>query len=97
MNGSSCIKPIPDIHSFDFGSEHEIEFLIAATDGLWDVMDCQEVVNFVRGNLSNIKNDDFIDVDDIARNLVKEALRCGSVDNISVVLLFFNFYDCNEK
>ena len=96
-HGSSCIEPVPDIHSFNFVSESGIEFLIAATDGLWDVMGCQEVVNFVRQNLPNIETDEIIDVDEIARKLVKEALRCGSVDNISVVLLFFNFDDSYEK
>ena len=55
------------------------DFMVIACDGLWDVMSNQEVVNFVRNNPSNT-----------VRKLGSEALRKGTTDNISIILLEFN-------
>lgn len=47
-----------------------------ACDGLWDVMEDQEAVTFVMNRLDE-KNL-------VAEHLVREALRRGSTDNITV-------------
>jgi serine/threonine protein phosphatase PrpC len=61
------------------------EFAIVATDGLWDVMDSQQAVNFVRLQLAKHRR-----VDVAARELVKQAVKLGSVDNVSAVVVCLN-------
>jgi [calcium/calmodulin-dependent protein kinase] kinase len=58
------------------------EFAIIASDGLWDIMTPQNVVNFVRKMLS--KNSD---LHAAARELTQEALARGSVDNITTIII----------
>jgi serine/threonine protein phosphatase PrpC len=57
------------------------EFLIAACDGLWDVMEDQEAVDMVRKFVVEDTREK-----EVARYLVDEALRRGSTDNITVVV-----------
>eukprot|EP01023_Acetabularia_acetabulum_P046479 TRINITY_DN4795_c0_g1_i3.p1 TRINITY_DN4795_c0_g1~~TRINITY_DN4795_c0_g1_i3.p1 ORF type:complete len:289 (+),score=55.82 TRINITY_DN4795_c0_g1_i3:3-869(+) len=56
------------------------EFIILASDGLWDVIGPQGAVDFVRG----IK-----DPETAASKLTHEAYRRGSSDNISCIILKF--------
>lgn len=53
-------------------------FLICACDGLWDVFEDQEAVDFV------LKYEH--ERDHIAEHLVNEAIRKGSTDNVSCVV-----------
>ena len=61
------------------------EFMVIATDGLWDVMSSQEVINFVRIRLSEHR-----DLARVAQELTQEALHNASVDNVSAVVVAFN-------
>jgi len=61
------------------------EFFVLATDGLWDVMQSQQVVNFIRLSLNEHR-----DIERAAREIAEEALTQGSVDNVSVVLVAFH-------
>jgi protein phosphatase 2C family protein 2/3 len=63
----------------------DIEFIIMATDGLWDVMDSQPAVNFVRKRLN-----EHGDLTRCARELTARAMECGSIDNVSAVLFSWN-------
>jgi serine/threonine protein phosphatase PrpC len=69
---------------------HEIQsgdqFFIIASDGLWDVFSSQDAVDFVR------KHDDRTRAarQYLVQELVNEAMERGSIDNISVLLVFFN-------
>ncbi len=74
---------VPDIHSEVITPM--TEFGIIASDGLWDVMEPQLSVNFVR-KLLNKKND----LQEAAAELVREAIAKGSVDNVTVLLLSFH-------
>jgi protein phosphatase 2C family protein 2/3 len=75
---------VPDIYS-EVCTPHT-EFCIIATDGLWDVMNPQLAVNFVRTKLSKK-----YDLQECAKELVMDAVRNrGSVDNVTVVLLSFH-------
>ncbi len=74
----------PDVKDVEI--DENCEFLIIASDGVWDVLENQEAVNFVRrhlfengGNLSAA-----------AQALVQKALKERSVDNVSAVLVVFN-------
>lgn len=58
------------------------KFLILACDGLWDVVEDQEVVNFVQHLHVN-----GLDVQNISERLVRLALDRGSTDNISVMVI----------
>jgi protein phosphatase 1L len=56
----------------------EVKLFVIASDGLWDVMTNEEVINFVVKNKKS---------KDIARLLVDEALKKGSADNISLYVV----------
>uniref|UniRef100_A0A7S3NHX4 PPM-type phosphatase domain-containing protein n=1 Tax=Aureoumbra lagunensis TaxID=44058 RepID=A0A7S3NHX4_9STRA len=64
--------------------EPQDEFILLATDGLFDAISIQAAINFVRVELHRHHN-----LQHAARNLTAEALRCGSIDNVSVVILAF--------
>lgn len=73
----------PEIKNFIV--EQPFEFIILACDGLWDVFDCQEAVNFVRKRLSVTRN-----VEKTAQELVQKAIKRGTQDNTSVVIVTFH-------
>jgi len=57
-------------------------FIIAATDGLWDVMTSQEVVEYVHDKLELGKN-----LQSISAKLCTEAVERGSLDNICIIII----------
>lgn len=60
--------------------ENNTHFLIIASDGLWDVCQDQQAVDLVK-NINSSK--------DMAKTLVQFALKNGSQDNVSVLVLKF--------
>lgn len=68
-----------------FVVEKPFEFVILACDGLWDVFDDQEAVNFVRKRLSVNRS-----VEKTAQELVQKAIKRGTQDNTSVVIVVFH-------
>lgn len=60
--------------------ENNTHFLIIASDGLWDVCQDQQAVDLVK-NVNSSK--------DMAKTLVQFALKNGSQDNVSVLVLKF--------
>ena len=64
------------------------EFAVMATDGLWDVMTPQIAVNYIRNMLHKHR-----DLEEAAKNLTKEAIERGSVDNVTVLIMSFHFSD----
>jgi serine/threonine protein phosphatase PrpC len=56
---------------------------ILACDGLWDIMQPQQAVDFVAGHLGQTA------LTDVARALVEEALKKGSTDNITAMVVVF--------
>eukprot|EP00270_Netrium_digitus_P019092 TRINITY_DN742_c0_g1_i1.p1 TRINITY_DN742_c0_g1~~TRINITY_DN742_c0_g1_i1.p1 ORF type:complete len:286 (+),score=64.34 TRINITY_DN742_c0_g1_i1:158-1015(+) len=70
----------PEIKEQILTADHE--FLILASDGVWDVIKEQDAVNMVR---------DEPDVEAMARTLAEEAYRRGSADNITCVLIRFHY------
>lgn len=81
----SCQQVIskPDVMHFTVEEHHE--FVVLASDGLWDVFPPQECVNFVRKQLFKTKN-----IDKTAAELIQKALKRGSQDNVSVVIVTFH-------
>lgn len=60
------------------------KFLILACDGLWDILSNQDAVDFVNTLLLNNKKCNY------AKELAEHALNKGSLDNITVIVYFFN-------
>ncbi|KAG0454538.1 hypothetical protein HPP92_023565 [Vanilla planifolia] len=69
----------PDIHHLHLG--HDVEFIILASDGLWDYMKSSDAVNFVRNHLRQHG-----DVQLACDALAQAALDQRSQDNISIVI-----------
>ncbi|KAF3779510.1 putative protein phosphatase 2C 27 [Nymphaea thermarum] len=64
---------------------HEDEFLIMGCDGLWDVMSSQYAVTMARRELM-LHNDP----ERCSRELVREALKRNTCDNLTVVVICFS-------
>jgi hypothetical protein len=58
------------------------QFIILASDGLWDVFDNQEAVDTVRK---------VADKNKAAEELVKKALKLGTSDNVSVIIVWLTW------
>ncbi|KAJ7973115.1 Protein phosphatase 2C-like protein [Quillaja saponaria] len=67
------------------------EFLIIGCDGIWDVMSSQHAVSLVRRGLR--RHDD---PEQCARDLVMEALRLNTFDNLTVIVVCFSSLDHRE-
>ncbi|XP_055341332.1 protein phosphatase 1A-like [Paramacrobiotus metropolitanus] len=74
------ISPEPEIS--DWGRGPQDEFVLLACDGVWDVMNNEEVSQFVRYQLTVTD-----DLEKICEGLVDNCLNKGSRDNISVILI----------
>ncbi|KAL3907429.1 MAG: hypothetical protein SGILL_008881 [Bacillariaceae sp.] len=59
------------------------EFIIIATDGLWDVMESADAVSYVKFAL-----DAGLAKESVAHQMVQEALRRGTFDNVTVVIVW---------
>jgi len=76
----------PDVQTLPLYTSQE-SFIIVASDGLWDVMSSQDVVDFISKNSFFQKEKK---TNEISKQLVNEALRRGSTDNITVLVIFIN-------
>lgn len=68
------------------------EFLIIGCDGIWDVMSSQQAVSLVRRGLR--RHDD---PEQCAKDLVMEALRLSTFDNLTVIIVCFTNVDQTEQ
>lgn len=68
------------------------QFVLLATDGLWDVMTSKEVVRLVEKQLSHHKKENGGELSELRKKMasfvVAEALRRGTADNVTVVILW---------
>mmetsp|Transcript_10432 Transcript_10432/g.12870 ORF Transcript_10432/g.12870 Transcript_10432/m.12870 type:complete len:339 (-) Transcript_10432:22-1038(-) len=76
----SGITAEPFVTDIELDPEED-DFLIVACDGLWDVFTHKEAVDYVRKQLQVTE-----DLKEVCKNLVNEALRMGSTDNISAII-----------
>lgn len=79
---TSLVVAVPDITAEVVTPMTELA--VMASDGLWDTLDPQTVVNFIKRKLRTEK------IQAIPKLLVDEALLRGSVDNVSVIILIFH-------
>lgn len=75
------ITATPEIVTMDLGGE-PLKFMIIASDGLWDVISNEEAAEFVENYLSK---DNLFG----ARHMIEAALKKGSMDNITVMIIVF--------
>jgi len=99
LDNTPYVSHLPD--SFHYQLQPEDEFIIVACDGLWDVLQNHEAINFVRDhwNDNNIgyydlpddryPSEDINKTNNIARKLASYAIARGSTDNVSILVVFF--------
>eukprot|EP01029_Cantina_marsupialis_P013091 TRINITY_DN289_c0_g2_i3.p1 TRINITY_DN289_c0_g2~~TRINITY_DN289_c0_g2_i3.p1 ORF type:complete len:283 (-),score=100.87 TRINITY_DN289_c0_g2_i3:304-1152(-) len=80
---ADVVVALPEVHEDTLKPEDE--FVILASDGVWDVMSSQEGVNFVRRMFVKER-----DVSIVASMLVDKALALNSHDNTSAVIVCLN-------
>lgn len=78
--GSNLVSVVPDVSHFTLTKDSD--FIIIACDGLWDVMSSSEAVKNVYNYLQQFK-----DPRKACEKLVEKALKDGSMDNITVILI----------
>lgn len=78
----------PDILTFDL-ADHKPQFLILASDGLWDAFSNEEAVAFIKDRL----DEPFFG----AKSITLQAYHKGSLDNISVVIVSFKNHQWPKK
>ncbi|KAG2373228.1 hypothetical protein C9374_012331 [Naegleria lovaniensis] len=78
--GSNLVSVVPDVSHFILTKDSD--FIIIACDGLWDVMSSAEAVKHVYNYLQQFK-----DPRKACEKLVEKALKDGSMDNITVILI----------
>lgn len=98
INAKPHISHIPDSYVYKLNDSND--FLIVACDGLWDILQNHEAVNFVSDHFDN-NNIQFYNLYDIypskdvsvckniARKLASYAIARGSTDNVSVLIIKF--------
>lgn len=84
LSESSVVIAEPEL--FHYSIHQGSEFLILASDGLWDKVRNAEAVARVRRWLS----EDGQTLDEAAASLAEYSLKLGSLDNVSVLLLRFS-------
>jgi serine/threonine protein phosphatase PrpC len=77
------VTHLPEI--FKYTIHPDDKFIVMGCDGLWDVLDNQEVVNFI---LEYLNQSNGILKNDSAKFLADLAIRSGSTDNVSVIVQF---------
>lgn len=98
LDNTPYLTHIPD--SFHYQLLPDDEFIIMGCDGLWDVLQNHEAVNFVRDHLHNnnieyysilhkYPTNEIENTNNIARKLASYAIARGSTDNVSILILFF--------
>lgn len=88
LDATPYITHIPEINKYKILSNDK--FIVLGCDGLWDVLQNFEVVNFVL-SFTTMKNNKLKIIDNrvnIAKNLSEYAIKKGTLDNVTVIILF---------
>lgn len=87
------ISQVPDIFDYQLTNE---KFIIMGCDGVWDVLNNQDAVDFVLEKYNNLiaSNKTLAEYkgrsdNNIAQKLSDHAIEKGSTDNISITIIFF--------
>lgn len=91
MDAAPYVTHKPDI--FKYNLKRNDKFLILGCDGLWDELTNQDAINFVLNKLnetSNLTNMSRHSKSNIAQSLAEYAIKQGSTDNVSIIIIFFD-------
>lgn len=89
------VTHIPEIYDYELSAKDDIildKFMVLACDGVWDVLSCQDVVDYILSKIDELPKLTTCSLkgnNNIAQMLAKYAIEKGSMDNISVVIVFF--------
>lgn len=78
-----CVTGEPDTEEYEM--EGDEEFLILGCDGLWDTVEPIAAVEFVQNCINNGERDQ------AAEKLSNLAIENGSMDNISIIVVYLDF------
>jgi|UniRef100_A0A914QAC6 protein phosphatase 1L len=87
--GDATLKPnevvisVPDVKTYDL-SKQQFRYIILASDGLFDVVSNEEAIQMAN---SYMQAHGTSALSKVANILCTEALRRGSLDNVSVLIL----------
>ena len=88
LDAQPYLTNLPDI--FRYKMEQEDKFIVMACDGLWDVLSNSDVVNFILSECYDSSLENRINKNvNISRKLAEHAIKTGSTDNITVLVIFF--------
>lgn len=83
------VTHVPEV--FKYKIDKNDKFMVLTCDGTIEVMDTQEIVNFVLTNCYDMKTKKRLPLKfNIAKKLADHAFNKGSQDNISIIVVFFN-------
>lgn len=85
MKRLGYITAKPDVFSFDLTND-KFDFVILASDGLWDVVSDQEAVEMTHSLLSKEPTNKLRTLI-AARSLIEFALQRNTVDNVSAFVI----------
>lgn len=88
LDSKPYISCIPDIYRYKIS--HREQFMIIACDGLWDVINTQDATNFIISQCYDLESNRINKKTNIAKMLAELALKKGSTDNVSVIVVFFH-------
>ncbi|XP_054168544.1 protein phosphatase 1L-like [Oppia nitens] len=90
LKDTNMVIAEPDILTFNL-NDIQPKFMILATDGLWDTFTNEEAVAFAKESLIKVKQSNTTHTaHEVAKNLVFESYRRGSLDNITVIFVVFD-------
>jgi len=89
-NLSPFVIPTPDIYE-QVASKYD-EFMVLASDGVWDVLSPEDIVRMIvqHQKRNSIKEPDALEAKMLAEMIKNVAYDKGSKDNMAVVVILFN-------
>jgi protein phosphatase 1L len=90
MDAAPFVTHKPDI--FKYTLKRNDKFLILGCDGLWDVLSNQDVINFILNKMDEtpkLNNISSYSKSNISQSLAEYAIKQGSTDNVSIIIIFF--------
>jgi serine/threonine protein phosphatase PrpC len=89
IDASPFVSARPDVYRFKLDKNDK--FIVIGCDGAFDVLNNNEIVNFILLNCydDNLKNRINKNVN-IAKKLAELAIQRGSTDNVSIIVIFFD-------
>lgn len=82
------VTETPEI--FNYKIQPGCKFIVLACDGLWDVMENGQVVEFILEQCYDLNSGKYKNDVNISKLLAEKAIEKGSTDNVSVIVIFFN-------